>query len=110
MGCHRMAGGWRYSEPTARGLVRPSQYLLLYGHTGLPSSPSGDPSMHPAMFEVVGVLFASRRDALGAGEIDTNGLEAAISPGLRAQLAEWRDSTAGMAGFPDGALAACMIG
>jgi len=55
----------------AWALEHPSEYLLLYGHTGLSVTPGGDRSIHKAMSKVVAVLFTMMRDALAAGEIDT---------------------------------------
>lgn len=54
--------------------------------------------------------FTMMRDALAAGQIDTEGLQTAVPPPLREQLAGWRETTAETAGLPDGALAACLIG
>jgi hypothetical protein len=50
------------------------------------------------------------RDALAAGEIDTGRLQTATPAPLRQQLARWRETTGKMAGLPDGALVACLIG
>ena len=62
------------------------------------------------MSKVVAVLFTMMRDALAAGEIDTERLQAATPAPLRQQLADWRETTKEMAGLPDGALVACLIG
>ncbi len=94
----------------AWALEHPSEYLLLYGHTGLRVTPGGDRGVHKAMSKVVAVLFTMMRDALAAGEIDTERLQAATPPPLRQQLADWRETTEEMAGLPDGALVACLIG
>lgn len=91
-------------------LERPSQYLLLYGHTGLAVRAGSQPPVNQAMSEVVGVLFHVMREALASGEIDTQGLEQALPETLHAQLAVWRGSTDALADIPDGALAGCMIG
>ena len=94
----------------AWALEHPSEYLLLYGHTGLRATPDGDRSVHKAMSKVVAVLFTMMRDALAAGEIDTERLQTATPAPLRQQLADWRETTEEMAGLPDGALVACLIG
>jgi AcrR family transcriptional regulator len=94
----------------AWALEHPSEYLLLYGHTGLRVTPGGDRSVHKAMSKVVAVLFTMMRDALAAGEIDTERLQTATPAPLRQQLADWRDTTEEMADLPDGALVACLIG
>ena len=94
----------------AWALARPSEYLLLYGHTGLRVTPGGDRSAYRAMSKVIAVLFTMMRDALAAGEIDTEKLQTATPAPLRRQLAEWRETTKEMAGLPDGALVACLIG
>ena len=94
----------------AWALEHPSEYLLLYGHTGLRVTPGGDRSIHKAMSKVVAVLFTMMRDALTAGEIDTEKLQTATPAPLRQQLADWRETTEEMAGLPDGALVACLIG
>ena len=93
----------------AWALERPSEYLLLYGHTGL-SATQGGPSVQGAMSAVVGVLFALMHDALAMGEIDTERLDALVPATLRAELGEWRDSIGDLAEIPDGALAGSMIG
>jgi len=94
----------------AWALEHPSEYLLLYGHTGLRVTPGADPSGHTAMSKVVAVLFTMMRDALAAGEIDTGKLQTATPAPLSQQLADWRETTQEMAGLPDGALVACLIG
>ena len=94
----------------AWALEHPSEYLLLYGHTGLRVTPSGDRGVQKAMSKVVAVLFTMMRDALAAGEIDTERLQTATPAPLRQQLADWRETTQEMAGLPDGALVACLIG
>jgi AcrR family transcriptional regulator len=94
----------------AWALEHPSEYLLLYGHTGLRVTPGADRSVHKAMSKVVAVLFTMMRDALAAGEIDTEKLQTATPAPLRQQLADWRETTEEMAGLPDGALVACLIG
>ena len=94
----------------AWALEHPSEYLLLYGHTGLRVTPGGDRSVHKAMSKVVAVLFTMMRDALAAGEIDTERLQTATPAPLRQQLADWRKTTEEMADLPDGALVACLIG
>ena len=91
-------------------LEYPAEYLLLYGHTGSRLNPGADPSASKAMSMVVAVLFTMMRDALAAGEIDTEKLQSATPAPLRQQLAGWRETTKEMAGLPDGALAACLIG
>src|SRR5579862_1659313 len=73
----------------AWALDHPSEYLLLYGHTGLRVTPGGDRSVHRAMSKVVAVLFTMMRDALAAGEIDTGKLQTATPAPLRQQLADW---------------------
>jgi AcrR family transcriptional regulator len=94
----------------AWALEHSSEYLLLYGHTGLRVTPGGDRSIRKAMSKVVAVLFTMMRDALAAGEIDTERLQTATPAPLRQQLADWRETTEEMAGLPDGALLACLIG
>lgn len=94
----------------AWALEHPAEYLLLYGHTGLRLTPGRDRSAGQAMSQVVAVLFTMMRDALAAGEIDTEKLQTATPAPLRQQLADWRETTTEMAGLPDGALAACLIG
>jgi AcrR family transcriptional regulator len=94
----------------AWALEHPSQYLLLYGHTGLRISPGPDRRIHQAMSKVMAVLFTMMRDALTAGEIDTAQLRAATPAHLRRQLADWRETTDETAGLPEGALIACLIG
>lgn len=91
-------------------LEHPSEYLLLYGHTGLRVAPSGDHGIHQAMSKVVAVLFTMMRDSLAAGEIDAERLQAVMPTHFRQQLAGWRETTEEMAGLPDGALVACLIG
>jgi len=94
----------------AWAIEHPSEYLLLYGHTGARVTPGANPGASQAMSKVVAVLFTMMRDALAAGEIDTEKLQTAIPAPLRQQLAGWRETTQEMAGLPDGALAACLIG
>lgn len=94
----------------AWALERSSEYLLIYGHTGLVATTGGNPSANRAMAAVVGVLFALMRDALAGGEINTQGLEAAVPEVLRAQIVEWRKSADDLAEVPDAAMASCMIG
>lgn len=94
----------------ACALGHPSEYLLLYGHNGLRVTPRGDRSIHQAMAKVVAVLFAMMRDALAAGEIDTERLQTATPAPLRQQLADWRETTEEIADLQDGALVACLIG
>ncbi len=94
----------------AWALEHPSEYLLLYGHTGLRVPPGADRSIHQAMSKVMAVLFMMMRDALAAGEIDTAQLGAATPAPLRQQLADWRETTDETAGLPEGALIACLIG
>ncbi len=94
----------------AWALERPSEYLLLYGHTGLAATSAGPAFVHRAMSGVVGVLFALMRDALARSEIDAEGLDPLVPATLRAQLAEWRATTEALAEVPDGVLASCMIG
>jgi AcrR family transcriptional regulator len=90
-------------------LRHPSEYLLLYGHTG-GAARSGNPQAQQAMSNVVAVLFAMMRNAVANGDVDTEQIEAATPPALRGQLAAWRDAAKGIGDLPDGALAACMIG
>ena len=94
----------------AWALEHPSEYLLLYGHTGLRVTPGADRSVQQAMSKVIAVLFTMMRDALAAGEIDAGRLQTATPAPLRQQLAGWRETTGEMAGLPDGALVACLIG
>jgi AcrR family transcriptional regulator len=94
----------------AWALEHPAEYLLLYGHTGLRTAPDTDRTIRKAMSKAVAVLFTMMRDALAAGEIDTEKLRTATPAPLRQQLADWRDTTGEMGGLPDGALAACLIG
>jgi AcrR family transcriptional regulator len=94
----------------AWALERPSEYLLLYGHTGSAATSAGPAAVHRAMSGVVGVLFALMHDALAAGEVDTEGLDRLVPARLRSELADWRASTEDLADIPDGALAGCMIG
>jgi AcrR family transcriptional regulator len=94
----------------AWALEHPSEYLLLYGHSGLRITPGGDRSIHKAMSKAVAVLSTMMRDALAAGEIDTEKLQTATPAPLRQQLAGWRETTEEMAGLPGGALVACLIG
>ena len=94
----------------AWALEHPSEYLLLYGHTGLRVTPGADRSIHQAMSKVMAVLFTMMSDAVAAGEIDTAQLRAATPAPLRQQLADWRETTDETAGLPEGALIACLIG
>jgi hypothetical protein len=55
----------------AWAIERPSEYLLLYGHAGLRVTPGGNRGIHQAMSMVLAELFTMMRDALAAGEIDT---------------------------------------
>jgi AcrR family transcriptional regulator len=90
-------------------LQHPSEYLLLYGHTG--GAPRREhPQALQAMSEVVAVLFAMMRDAVAAGDVDTERIAAATPTPLREQLASWRNTVDGIGDLSDGALAACMIG
>jgi AcrR family transcriptional regulator len=93
----------------AWALRRPSEYLLLYGHTG-GAAGRVHPQARQAMSDVVAVLFAMMRNAVTNGDVDTDRIEAATPAPLREQLAAWREATAGLGDLPDGALAACMIG
>jgi AcrR family transcriptional regulator len=86
----------------AWALEHPSEYLLLYGHTGLRVTPGADRSIHQAMSKVMAVLFTMM--------IDTAQLRAATPAPLRQQLADWRETTDETAGLPEGALIACLIG
>ncbi len=94
----------------AWALEHPSEYLLLYGHTGLRVTPGADRSVQQAMSKVIAVLFTMMRDALAAGEIDAGKLQTATPAPLRQQLVSWRETTGEMAGLSDGALVACLIG
>jgi AcrR family transcriptional regulator len=93
----------------AWALRRPSEYLLLYGHTGGAAN-RGHPPVRQAMSEVIAVLFAMMRNAVANGDVDTERIEAATPEPLRGQLATWRDAMGGAGDLPVGALAACMIG
>jgi len=93
----------------AWGLGRPSEYLLLYGHTGGAAN-RGHPRAREAMSKVIAVLFAMMRDAVANGDVDSERIEAATPAPLRGQLATWRDAMDGTGDLPDGALAACLIG
>jgi AcrR family transcriptional regulator len=93
----------------AWALQHPSEYLLLYGHTGGVAG-SGHPQARQAMSNVLAVLFAMMRNAVASGDVDTERIEAATPAPLRGQLAAWREATDGLGDLPDGALAACMIG
>ena len=94
----------------AWALEHPEVYLLLYGHTGLRVAPGTEHNAAKAMSKVVAVLVTMMRDALAAGEIDTERLQTATPAPLRQQLADWRETSREMAGLPDGALVACLIG
>ena len=93
----------------ARCVPRPSEYLLLYGHTGAAVG-SGPPQARQAMSNVVAVLFALMRNAVADGDVDTERIKAATPAPLRKQLAAWREAMGSIGDLPDGALAACMIG
>jgi AcrR family transcriptional regulator len=90
-------------------LQHPSEYLLLYGHTGA-AARHGNQQAQQAMSDAVAVLFASMRDAVANGDVDTGRIEAATPASLREQFAAWRDAIDGTSDLPYGALAACMIG
>jgi AcrR family transcriptional regulator len=90
-------------------LQHPSEYLLLYGHTGATARHANQQAQQ-AMSDVVSVLFATMRDAVANGDVDTERIEAATPAPLREQFATWRDAIGGIGDLPDGALAACMIG
>lgn len=62
------------------------------------------------MSNVFAVLFAMMRDAVAAGDVDSERIAAATPAPLREQLAGWRDAVDGIGDLSDGALAACMIG
>ena len=62
------------------------------------------------MSNVFAVLFAMMRDAVAAGDVDSERIAAATPTPLREQLAGWRDAVDGIGDLSDGALAACMIG
>jgi AcrR family transcriptional regulator len=98
-----------YRAHRAWALDRPSEYLLLYGHTG-GAARHGNRQAQQAMSDVVAVLFAMMRDAVANGDVDTERIEAATPAQLRQQLAAWRDAMDGIGDLPDGALAACMMG
>jgi AcrR family transcriptional regulator len=98
-----------YRAHRAWALDHPSEYLLLYGHTGS-AARRGHPQAHQAMLDVVAVLFTTMRDCVAAGDVDTERIEAATPAPLREQLAAWRDAIDGIGDLPDGALAACMFG
>jgi AcrR family transcriptional regulator len=97
-----------YRAHRAWALQHPSEYLLLYGHTG-GAAGSGHPQARQAMSEVVAVLFTMMRNAVANGDVDTERIEAATLAPLRGQLAAWRETTDGIGDLSDGALAACMI-
>jgi AcrR family transcriptional regulator len=90
-------------------LHHPSEYLLLYGHTGSAARHENQRAQQ-AMSNVVAVLFTTMRDCVAAGDVDTERIEAATPAPLREQFAAWRDAIDGIGDLPDGALAACMIG
>jgi len=90
-------------------LQHPSEYLLLYGHTGA-TARHGNRQAQQAMSDVVAVLFATMRDMVANGDVDTERIEAATPAPLREQFATWRDAMGGIDDLTDGALAACMIG
>lgn len=93
----------------AWALERPSEYLLLYGHTGGAAQRAHVPAAQ-AMGRVADVLFAMMRDAVAHGDVDSARLAADLPPSLRRQVAAWREQTDALADLPDGAVAACMIG
>lgn len=93
----------------AWALARPSEYLLLYGHTG-GATQHAHPHAARAMTQVAAVLFAMMRDAVAHGDVDTDRIAASVPASLRPQLSAWRAQTDGLAGLPDGAVAACMLG
>jgi AcrR family transcriptional regulator len=93
----------------AWALDHQAEYLLLYGHDGACAVKQRNPQVDQAFSSVVNVLFSIMRVAVAADEIDTERIEAAAPASLRRQLATWRDENDGGGGFPDGALAACMI-
>jgi AcrR family transcriptional regulator len=93
----------------AWALRRPSEYLLLYGHTGGAAN-RAHPEARQAMSNVLAVLFAMMRNAVANGDVDTARIEAATPEPLRGQFATWRDAIDGAGDLPHGALAACMIG
>ena len=86
-----------------------AEYLLLYGYDGACAVQQRDSQVDHAFSQVVNVLYSIMREAVAAGEIDTERIEAATSASLRRQLATWRDQKDQRADLPDGALAACMI-
>ncbi|MDQ2740565.1 MAG: TetR/AcrR family transcriptional regulator [Actinomycetota bacterium] len=90
-------------------LARPSEYLLLYGHTG-GATRRAHPKVAQAMAQVAAVLVAMMRDAVAHGAVDTDRIAATVPTSLRPQLAAWRESTDALADLPDGAVAACMLG
>jgi AcrR family transcriptional regulator len=98
-----------YRAHRSWALQHPSEYLLLYGHTG-GAARSGNRQAQQAMSNVVAVLFAMMRNAVADGDVDTERMEAATPAPLREQLASWREAMGGIGDLPDGALAACMIG
>jgi AcrR family transcriptional regulator len=92
----------------AWALQHPSEYLLLYGHTG-GATRHVNRQIQQAMWNVVTVLFAMMRNAVANGDVDTERIEAAMPVPLREQLASWRDARDGIGDLSDGALAACMF-
>jgi AcrR family transcriptional regulator len=90
-------------------LARPSEYLLLYGHTG-GAAQHAHPRAVQAMAQVAAVLFAMMRDAVAHGDVDTDRIAASVPDSLRPQLSAWRAQTDGLAELPDGVVAACMLG
>jgi AcrR family transcriptional regulator len=98
-----------YRAHRAWALHHPSEYLLLYGHTG-GAARHRHPQSQQAMSNVVAVLFAVMRDCVASGDVDTERIEAATPAPLRQQFATWRDAIDSIGDLPDGALAACMIG
>jgi AcrR family transcriptional regulator len=63
-------------------LQHPSEYLLLYGHAGATARHGSQQAQH-AISDVVGVLFATMRDAVANGDVDTERIEAATPAPLR---------------------------
>jgi AcrR family transcriptional regulator len=92
----------------AWALQHPSEYLLLYGHTGGVAR-HGNRQIHQAMWKVVAVLFAMMRNAVANGDVDTERIEGAMPAPLGEQLASWRDARDGIGDLSDGALAACIF-
>jgi AcrR family transcriptional regulator len=93
----------------AWSLDHQAEYLLLYGYEGACAVQQRNSQIEYAFSHVVNVLYAIMREAVAAGEIDTERIAAATSASLRKQLAAWRDQKDQRGDLPDGALAACMI-